>query len=510
MNIARFFEHWGLRENPFSAEEARHDAVFAQLPMDAAAHPDFEKILGDLHHPATSIVFGEKGSGKTAIRIRLAQKIESWNERHPDDRVLLIAYDDLNPVLDRFVARTQRAGAKTVGAALEQFTLADHMDAIAHLMVRDFTNRCLGGEGVSREDSRELVRKFRRADPTMRSTLMALQSVYDDPALAPSRTKKLRRLIRAPYPRARQLWSLLTWIGWTVPAAAAAWLILKHVPPNDPAWMWGVGGMIAAWLLVILKHHGLDGWRLRSFGRKLARHVHVLERDASSYWQSLSLLPTELLSAGSLPINASEESRYTMFDRLRRVAPMFGYSSIIIVVDRIDEPTVISGDPDRMRRIAWPLFTSTFLQMEGFGVKLLLPLELRHALFRESSAFFQEARLDKQNLIEQLSWTGSTLYDLCTERLRICRDDPAASIALADLFDDDVTRRDVVDALDQMRQPRDAFKLLYQCILEHCANVTDEAALADGAWRIPRLILDTVRRQQADRVMQLSRGMRPA
>lgn len=510
MNIARFFEHWGLRENPFSAEEARHDAVFAQLPMDAAAHPDFEKILGDLQHPATSIVFGEKGSGKTAIRMRLAQRIESWNGRRPDERVLLIAYDDLNPVLDRFVARTRRAGTKTVGAALEQFTLADHMDAILHLAVREYVNRCVGGEGVNREDSRELLRSLRRADPTVRSALMALQSVYDDPALAPQRTRKLRRLIRAPYARSRQLWLVLTWVGWMVPAAAAAWLVVHNVPSSDPAWMWGVGGVIAAWLLVILKHHGFDGWRLRSLGRKLARHVHVLERHASSYAQSLFMLPTELLSAGSLPIDSGDESRYVMFDRLRRIAPVFGHRAIIIVVDRIDEPTVISGDPDRMRRIAWPLFSSTFLQVEGFGVKLLLPLELRHALFRESSAFFQEARLDKQNLIEQLSWTGSTLYDLCTERLRICRDEPAEPIALADLFDDEVTRRDVVDALDQMRQPRDAFKLLYQCILEHCANVTDEAALEDGVWRIPRLILDTVRRQQADRVLQLSRGMRPA
>ena len=69
-----------------------------------------------------------------------------------------------------------------------------------------------------------------------------------------------------------------------------------------------------------------------------------------------------------------------------------------------------------------------------------------------------------------------------------------------------VTRQDVVDALDQMQQPRDAFKLLYRCVQEHCSNVTDEAP----EWRIPRLTLEHVRKEQAERVQQLFRGVRPA
>ena len=69
-----------------------------------------------------------------------------------------------------------------------------------------------------------------------------------------------------------------------------------------------------------------------------------------------------------------------------------------------------------------------------------------------------------------------------------------------------MTRQDIVDALDQMHQPRDAFKFLYQCIQEHCSNVTQEQA----AWVIPRLVLETVRKQQSDRVQQFYRGVRPA
>ena len=62
-------------------------------------------------------------------------------------------------------------------------------------------------------------------------------------------------------------------------------------------------------------------------------------------------------------------------------------------------------------------------------------------------------------------------------------------MTLLDLFESDVALRDLVDALDQMHQPRDAFKFLYQCIAEHCSNVTAE----EGQWRVPRLVLEMVR-----------------
>jgi hypothetical protein len=179
---------------------------------------------------------------------------------------------------------------------------------------------------------------------------------------------------------------------------------------------------------------------------------------------------------------------------------------VLVLIDRVDEPTLVNGDADKMRELMWPLFNSKFLQQERFGVKMLLPIELRHALFKESSAFFQEARLDKQSLIERLTWTGPMLYDLCNARLRSCAEARVEAINLIDLFTEDVTRSDVVDALDQMHQPRDAFKFVYRCLNEHCANVTAD----QNEWRIPKLVLDSVRRAEADRVQQLHRGIRPA
>ena len=66
------------------------------------------------------------------------------------------------------------------------------------------------------------------------------------------------------------------------------------------------------------------------------------------------------------------------------------------------------------------MFDNKFLQQDRVGLKLLLPIELRHMLRRETGDFFQEARLDKQHMVDRLSWSGATLYDLCSSRLRAC------------------------------------------------------------------------------------------
>ena len=75
-----------------------------------------------------------------------------------------------------------------------------------------------------------------------------------------------------------------------------------------------------------------------------------------------------------------------------------------------------------------------------------------------------------------------------------------------DLFAEDVTRQEVYDALDRLHQPRDAFKLMYKCILEHCASVTR----AKNEWKISRQVLTNTLKSESERVQQMNRGIRPA
>ncbi|MEX0876724.1 MAG: hypothetical protein WD114_04610, partial [Phycisphaerales bacterium] len=166
MNLSQFFEHWSIVENPFRGEEARHDSIFARMginpnlaispiaeentpgdqslakPRSASMHSDFEKIMGELTQPSTSIVFGEKGSGKTAIRLQIAGRIDRHNRDHPDRKVFLIPYDDLNASLDRY---KKQSGEKSGTNPFVGMRLVDHMDAILSIGTGRVLNAILPG-----------------------------------------------------------------------------------------------------------------------------------------------------------------------------------------------------------------------------------------------------------------------------------------------------------------------------------------------------------------------------
>jgi hypothetical protein len=511
MNTARFFEHWSITENPFKGEEARHDTVFARMAgtatVHATAHPDFEKILGDLSQPAAAIVFGEKGSGKTAIRLQIARRVAAFNAANPAARCLLVPYDDFNPILDRFSGRFQTAKAST-DDTLKRLRHLDHIDAVIAMVVPRVVDAVLGTAAPA--DPLDLGpdprRVARRLPVPLRRDLLLLQAVYDRAERAAGRTGALRRALRLNLSVSRAAWTFAAAAGWLPAALVCFWALLVNPDLLKEAMTkYTVLALVAIWGVALAKRIGWDRLVRRRLARRMRRQLRVLTRGEASFMASLHHLDDASLLPGVLPTSDADDPRYAAVQRLRRVLGAFGYASLVVVVDRVDEPTLVRGDPERMRAIVWPMLNNKFLQQEGVGIKLLLPIELRHALFKESGAFFQEARLDKQNFVERLNWTGTMLYDLCDARLKACRPENAEPITLLDLFAEDVTRQDLIDALDQMHQPRDAFKMLYQCVTDHCS-----AASGDAPWRIPRHVLDNVRRQQSDRVQQLYRGIRPA
>lgn len=515
MHIEKFFQHHGLAENPFAAEEARHDAVFERLKDTTASHPDFPKILGRLDQPSTAVVFGEKGSGKTAIRLMIGEKVADYNEAHPGKRTLLVAYDDLNPFLDRILAhRRQQLGkrksAKTGDEKLlSDVRLVDHQDAILANAVTQVTDAVLGTPREGPENMRlkgdpgDLVRQLPRSQ---RVDLAVLAALYDQPrSSSPAeRWRALRKLLKlgVGFPA-----KLLGGLAAVLALAAVVFLVWRFGFSGAPAFALVAGIGAGAVALGLGGFLGLRFWKAQRLARKVTREMPAVERTAAELRRMiLSLKPADVRGQ-PFPLSRMHDSRYQLTNRLVDLLPSFGYSGILVLIDRVDEPSVVAGRVGRMRSVVWPLLDHKFLQQQRVGVKLLLPIELRHLLHRESSDFFQEARLDKQNLVDRLNWSGATLYDLCTHRLKACRKpDAPEGIALTDLFEPDVTRELLVDALDQMQQPRDAFKFLYSTVMEHCRTVPED----QSAYRIHRLTLDVARREQAQRIQDLSRGYSPA
>lgn len=540
MNLSQFFKHWAIRENPFRGEEARNDEVFHRLRFvgEVAApsapdvalgslHSDFEKILGELGRPSTSVVFGEKGSGKTAIKIQILARVQAHNARRPSDRLLVVPYDDLNPFLAEL---HERFGSKADPAApFRKARLVDHIDAILALATTRLVAALMRQGNApdrapaaspapsqhdpahhrqSQDPAEPLLHdgyaRALRAMPTQdRYDLLRLQALYDTAPGSPARTLRMRRLLRLP-PRptaAAEAFALA--VGWVPATLFAALALLNGSSPIALV----AAALALAYLALLAKRFALDPLRLGALAARVRAEMRAIPRPPRELAAALLAIEPQHRAEHDLPAaDAADQPRYRSLHALRRALARLGYSGLLVIIDRVDEPTLIHGDPEKMRALIWPLFNNKFLQQEGLGVKMLLPIELRHALFRESAQFFQEARLDKQGLVERLTWTGPMLYDLCNARLHACREPAAEPLALIDLFADDVTRADLVDALDQMHQPRDAFKLLYRCMNEHCASVTAD----QNAWRIPRLILDHARRLESDRVQALYRGIGPA
>jgi len=536
MKVDNFLSHHGLTENPFAAEEARLDAVFARLSESGMHHPDLNKIMGDAAQPATAVVFGEKGSGKTAIRLTLAKQIAEHNraqdDAHPDkpartgQRVLVVAYDDFNPVLDK-LTRGRKTDAATV---IQNFRLADHQDAILGHAVTKLVDALLDdapGTDVPMPLPNEKPRALRKRLTTQqRLDLAVLAGLYDQPpsGITLPRWKKLCKTLRIgwrlPLPFWRNLAGALTLITgllalgfwWLEHKAADASVTATDAATTGPDWwMLPALGLCAAAAVVLWIYWGVMFFRTWGLSRKVAREMPAVGRTPATLRSVFGQLSGPMLAGQPLPQHGTDEqnrrdARYQLTRRFVGVLQSLGYSGMVVLVDRVDEPTAVAGDAIKMRSLIWPMFDNKFLKQEGIGIKLLLPIELSYLLQKEGPAFFQEARLDKQNMIEKLGWSGATLYDLCSARLNACASAAGSDpLTLTSLFEDNVTRQTLIDALDQMHQPRDAFKFLYGVVQEHCRLLADDAA----DFRINQLTLDTVRRTQSQRVQELYRGLTP-
>lgn len=501
MQVDTFLKHHGIAENPFSAEEARDDPIFARLLDAGAIHPEFDKVLGDPAQPRPAVVFGEKGSGKTALRLMVERAVERHNARHPDRRAWVVRYDDLNPVIDRFTHHFRRG--ESSDKLLQRFRLPDHMDAMLSRATTRLVDALLGEDAATLGD--DCRRTARRMDRQRRVDLAELAVLYDQPASGNfagrwARLRRTLRLGRVPWARI-VLWSGVGLALLTLGLVAGTWVTGSDDTRLSVAT--GIAGAAAVLLLAFAAWRWLGAWRL---ARRVRREVRVVDRSPTQLRAALMQMPARDLADQPVPVPGDHDSRYQLTQRLLGVLGEFGYASGIVLVDRVDEPALVQGDAQRMRALVWPMFDNKFLQQDGVGLKLLLPIELRHLLHREDANFFQQARLDKQHLVDRLTWSGTTLYDLCTQRLQACQQDDAQPLTLAQLFTDEVGNRDLIDALDQMHQPRDAFKFIYQVIQEHCANVPAD----EPQWQIPRLTLESVRKQQSQRVQEFYRGLSPA
>jgi len=481
MNIQTFLEHHGIARNPFAQEDAQSDLVFKRFCIESVHHPTWDKVFGDPAEPSTAILFGEKGSGKTALRLQIDRRIQQHNETHSDRRLFVIHYDDFNPFLDRFRASLSGWRQRQTKRVLNEWKLWDHMDAILSVGVTQFINDRLGEKSAS-DAGHPPHAGTKSFDRFAARDLLLLAAFYD---LSTAETKKGR------WNRLRKKLHFHTWkANWQF-ALGCIWpmtilivvVVLMVYGMSDwvkPLWMWllvALAGWIP-WLWRTARTFWL-AWRIKRHTRTGKHAIGVLQQILASF------TPAEL-AAQPFPDRDRTDDRYELLGKFQRLLGMHGYSGIIVLVDRVDEPHLINGTAELMKLLVWPLLDNKFLKHPGLGLKLMLPIELSEYVQRETPEFYQRARLDKQHVVSSFSWTGEALFDVTNARIAACALD-GFKPKLRDLFDPSVSDTRLIEAMRSLGVPRRLFKLLHHVMVVHCNTYTDEAP----QWQISAHTFET-------------------
>lgn len=468
MKLQQFLEHHGMSRNPFAEEDAQTDPVFKDGCIETTYHPTWDKVYGDPGEPSTAIVLGEKGAGKTAMRLQIAKHLADFNKANPDKRAIVVHYDDFNPFLDRFRERLSRSQRRP-DKVLNHWKLWDHIDAILCVATTGLIDRLIGAPQSPGIEADVTPSDAQKLDANQKRDLLLLAACYDQSTsnTYAGRWDSLRKTLGF---FSWQSWiPLVTGIVGTLLTLGLVYLLFFKLDANKTVWGTICGIVFVGFWWPFL-------WRLLKF-RWLAWKVHhrvrVGNRDTNSLWQTLLHFSTTEVANQPLPRKDSTDDRYEMLMKLQSILTTLGYKGILVLVDRVDEPHLINGSAELMKGLVWPMLDNKFLKHPGLGVKLMLPIELTRFIEREDRDFYQRARLDKQNMIPSFEWTGQALYDVTNARIRACAA-PGAQPSLRGMISSNISDPRLIEALRSLRVPRRVLKFLYRTLVVHCNSYSDE------------------------------------
>lgn len=472
MKVHQFLDRYGITENPFAQEDAQSDSVFREHCLSGVHHQAWDKIFGRVDLPTTSVVFGEKGSGKTALKMQMVEATQAHNDKLATGRVWIALYDDFNPFMDAFRERL-RGRKRKPERALRYWQLWDHIDAILGIVVTKLVTAALdSGSKLLPETINELAVHERR-------DFLMLAAIYDRSRDQP-KPKRIGLLARKlNYSNWLRWWDSTLGLLGTITTISLIWSLSGFTSLFS---LWTVIPLLAVWLPYALRM--FSAWK-KAFG--IARQIRVLDHSSKNLYRTFARFNRNDLSGQPLPTKSRSDERYELLVKTQNLLRKLGYDHLLVFVDRVDEPHLVEGDAERMRDVLSSLFDNKFLKHPNLGFKLLLPFEVLPLLEKKEKQFWERSRLDKQNMVPSLNWTGEELYDIANDRIKACAKLAEKAPRLTDFFGDSVTKEELVPQLAQLRVPRYLFKFLYRLLVDHCSQFTDD----NPQWTISRETLQS-------------------
>lgn len=504
-------QHWGMTSEPFMCEDADKDVILQAMDK-SAVHSGFDRVYGNPNEPAPGIIFGEKGSGKSALRLMMRRNIEEFNTQNPQKKIFLIEYTDFNQFIGNYrnTLLTRSDEAAEAKEVISRWKLADHLDCILSLGFTKLVDEVLS----SGKTAKKLQHKhgvelllgtslyYHSESNTTLDAIKRLSRSYGFGSFRPY-LKLIAALALTLFAICMIIFPvilpvLIALIG-NVDLSSGSWS--EYFLTLQPQLFFGAGfGLfVFTWFWYVFT-------RASAFtsAKRTARGIKVVPKDAKITAKILLKLPPRERKDFILPSGNDEASRYDWLQRFITLINQFGYNGIYVVVDRLDEPSMLSGRDELMRQFIEKMLDIKLLQYPHIGFKLFLPIELDSLHRNASPEQLKRMRLDKSNLIPEFKWSGQELYEIANQRLQACIEGES-KVSLADLFGDDLDFQYVKETLNLLGTPRYAFGFLSSLITDYVKDLPNDLPENDPRWRINRNQFDVVRSNWIDRTGVLRR-----
>ncbi|BBA37504.1 hypothetical protein sS8_5587 [Methylocaldum marinum] len=407
MEIKEWLHVWQFEHHPFVIFDADRDPYLQAAMIE---NTSLRSALLNLDKPSPYVIFAIRGAGKSSMRIDTERYLTQYEEK-----VLVIRYVEFNELLSEVtkvrrlpaeysprkpgLAKVFRRRKEEVLIRESKITLDDHLDYLLKLGIEELYRSITESQKEDMlKDNREFAEKF-----------ILLTALYFSPNDLSNKISALRKLI-------------------------------------------GIAGYKK-------RNSFFSNKQAKLLAGEIYRNIRGVPVSVENMFKIIQEIGPGLFEFHGIP--RMTENRFTLLKSYMDLVRYFGLSGVYLLVDRVDEPTSIKGDPEKMRELVTPILDDQLFQIDHLGIILFLPYELH-----DLKKYY---RSDRIKTISSINWSADNMIRLIEKRMNVSRKPGSSPIKLPDIFEEEGESK--AQFIVRQLTPRNAFRLLSIIVEEHCQTV---------------------------------------